>query len=113
MEEKQLVEKWIEELRTELEELDTSREEIDEFNFKIEKLGIIEDMTKRVGPKEEPKRIDDIVEKCRDERKWLEEGRDEKKKTIMDPEIELEILFRKQVIKCLEKLYSRREGKDE
>jgi len=113
MKERQLIEKWIEELRSELEELDTSREEIDELNFKIKKLGIIEDMIKRICPKKEPERIDDIVEKCSDERKWLEEERDEKEEIIIDPDIELEVLFRKQVIKCLEKLYSRREGKDE
>jgi len=113
MEEKQLVEKWIKELRTELEELDTSREEIHELNFKIEKLEIIEDMTKRIGPKKGPERIDNIVEKCRHARKWLEEKRDEKEEIIIDPDIELEVLFRKQVIKCLEKLYPRREGKDE
>ncbi len=93
-------------MRTELEELD-------EFNFKIEKLGMIEDMTKRIGPKKEPERIDNIVEKCRDERKWLEEKRDEKEEVIIDPDIELEVLFRKQVIKCLERLYSRIEAKDE
>ncbi len=92
MEEKQLVEKWIEELRLELEELDTSREEIDELNFKIEKLGIIEDMTKKIGPKKEPERIDNIVEKCRDERKWLEEKRDEKEEIIIDPDIEFRSL---------------------
>ena len=113
MKERQLIEKWIEELRSELEELDTSREEIDELNFKIEKLRIIEDMIKRFDPKDEPRRTDDIVKKCSDERKWLEEERDEKEEIIIDPDIELEVLFRKQVIKCLEKLYSGREGKDE
>lgn len=61
-------------------------------------------MTKRIGPKKEPERIDDIVEKCRDERKWLEEERDEKEEIIIDPDIELEVLFREQAIKCLEKL---------
>ena len=113
MKERQLIEKWIEELRSELEELDTSREEIDELNFKIEKLRIIEDMIKRSDPKDEPRGTDDIVKKCSDERKWLEEERDEKEEIIIDPDIELEVLFRKQVIKCLDELYSRREGKDE
>lgn len=109
---RQLIEKWIEELRSELEELDTSREEIDELNFKIEKLRIIEDMMKRIGPKDEPGRSDEIVKKCSDERKWLEEERDEKEEIIIDPDIELEVLFRKQVVKCLEKLCFQGERKD-
>jgi len=113
MKERQLIEKWIEELRSELEELDTSREEIDELNFKIEKLRMIEDMIKRFDPKDEPRRTDDIVKKCSDERKWLEEERDEKEEIIIDPDIELEVLFRKQAIKCLEKLCLQGERKDE
>ena len=43
-------------------------------------------------------------ERARNERKWLEEERDEKEEIIIDPDIELEVLFREQAIKCLEKL---------